>query len=82
MASGQWEFDELGSNLTIYGILYPVDEAGRIEPNWHVPKPGRSILSIEKLWFRVVVASGSQYPKAIGRSDELLHHMDRCVIAC
>ena len=60
---GRWRFDAVRSNVYLYGSLLVVDGFGHLRPDWRTIFPGMiGPLSVERLWFRVVLNSGSVYP--------------------
>ena len=63
VAQGRWIFDAKKSHVTFDRYL-PIDEGfGRLNKNWRIPNEGiAAVLSIEILFFRIVLGSGSNYP--------------------
>ena len=63
VSKGHWEFDAKRSRVTFDRYL-PMDEGfGRLNKNWRIPNEGNAAsLPVERLFFRIVMSSGANYP--------------------
>lgn len=59
---GEWVFEPKDSRVNLYGLMVVSDGFGRLRPDWQSIAPGLVSFDVEKHWFRVVMASASQFP--------------------
>jgi hypothetical protein len=60
--SGTWKFDQKESYLRLQGLLSVVDGFGHLNNGWRKSGSGTASLSVERLWFKINIGSGGQYP--------------------
>lgn len=61
-ARGSWTFDQKESSLTLYGSMQVVDGHGRLKSDWQSVLPEPVVASVERLWFKINIGSGGEYP--------------------
>jgi len=59
---GTWEFDPGESRITLHGSLIVSDGFNHLRSGWDTASTGLDALSVEILWFRVVIGSGLPNP--------------------
>jgi len=62
-AHGRWVFDSADSRVNFYGSMQVVDGIGHLRSDWRTIGPGLTgSMSVERIWFRVQIGSGGEYP--------------------
>jgi len=60
---GRWQFDPGESRVSFYGSMWVLDGVGHLRSDWRTITPGLTgSLSAERLWSRVTIGSGGEYP--------------------
>lgn len=59
---GKWSYGLKDSRVNLYGLMVITDGFGRLRPGWRSIAAGLVSFDIEKHWFRIEMASASQYP--------------------
>jgi hypothetical protein len=61
---GSWSFDPSNSYVTFHGYLQVADGFGKLRSDWRVVPQGIVALPVERVFFKIVLNSGAQYPYA------------------
>src|SRR5215472_644224 len=63
-ARGRWEYeDSRGSRVDLYRLMSVDDGFGQLRKDWATTQPGTLLsLSVDRIWFRINISSGAQYP--------------------
>ena len=60
--TGTWEFDSKESYVRLNDFLSVVDGFGHLKSDWRATKPAPAALPAGRLWFRITIDSGAEYP--------------------
>ena len=59
---GSWSSEPNNKHVILKGSMMVVDGFGKLRSDWRIVPSGIVAISTERLWFRVVLNSGGQYP--------------------
>jgi hypothetical protein len=59
---GKWMFNPKDSRVNLYGLMVVADGFGHLRPDWQTVSPGLVSFDVEEHWFKIVMASASQFP--------------------